>query len=486
MKATRSRQARWATITVVAVLAATGTGPGAALDPAPGLVRVSAASPFAPDCGVDIRAAGFGDGFADTEAEVSLAVDPGDPAVLVAAWMQDLYQGYVTATSTDGGASWTTTPVPGTSTCSGGDYDLAADPWLSIGRDGRTYLAGFSLDLPDEGVPAPHRTRLQVSTSDDAGRSWAAPVVVAAGLGALHDKPAVTAHPTRAGTAYLVWTEESTAFGPLSSGVHLAVTGDGGRTWSEPAPLLAALPPGFIPHGAELLVLPNGTLVVVATLNPTVLPPAGEVLPHTLVATTSGDGGATWSAPVQVAGFATRGPSFASVRDPETGDPIQVPGAFASAAVGPDGMLTVAWRHATADDSAEIRIARSPDGQHWTAPRVVASGTQAFLPATGVAPDGTIGVSWYDFRDDVPGDGPLSTSVRLAQSVDGEHWEEVRLAGPFDLRAAATRRIPAEGRFLGDYHSLVGTSRGFAAAFALPAPYASAGLSDVFFTTATR
>jgi hypothetical protein len=473
-------RARWlaagALAGVLALVAAAGAS-------SPRLTAMSGRSPYGAECGVDVAGAGFGDGFEGAEAEVSLAVDPTNPQRLVGAWMQDLYQGYVTASSTDAGRSWQITQVPGVSTCSGGDADLAADPWLSWGPDGRVYLAGFSLDLPDERIPTPIRTRLQVHTSDDGGASWSLPAEVAGGVVALHDKPAVTAHPQRPGTAYLVWTEQTSAFGPASTGIQLSTTSDGGAHWSQPVTVLPPMPPGFIPHGAQLLVASPQTLVVVATMNPTFVPQAGEVLEHAIVSVVSHDGGKTWSAPSPVARFATRGPSFASARDPETGDPIQAPGAFVSAAADAQGTVWLAWRHATSDEHAEIRLSRSDDGLRWTQPQVIAApGAQLFLPALAVS-NRALGVTFYDWRNDRLGDSELSTDVWLATSTDrGRTWRETHVAGPFDLRSSPTRRIPAEGRFLGDYHALVPFPGGFAAAFALPAPFATSGASDIFFS----
>jgi hypothetical protein len=62
-------------------------------------------------------------------------------------------------------------------------------------------------------------------------------------------------------------------------------------------------------------------------------------------------------------------------------------------------------------------------------------------------------VSYYDFRDDDPGDGSrLLSSCWLATSTDGgATWQEVPLGGPFDLRQAP---LTNQGFFLGDYQGL--------------------------------
>lgn len=228
--------------------------------------RISGASPYPADCGINMSATGYGDGVLDAETEPSLAVDPNNPRNLIAAWMQDLYQGYVVAYSRNGGSTWRTVMVPGISPCTGSEYELAADPWLSIGPDGTAYLAGISLDLSESTPRLPFRTRLQVSRSKDGGASWSQPAVIAEGRGRLHDKPALVADARRPGHAYVVWTEFLTALGPPADGIHFSRTTDGGLTWSTGQRLNFPMPQGAVPHGALINVLPDGALLAVTTV----------------------------------------------------------------------------------------------------------------------------------------------------------------------------------------------------------------------------
>jgi hypothetical protein len=148
---------KWIAAATVAVLAAGLFASSGAARPSAvnGPRGITGVSPYAPGCDTsDIEAQGFGERVADTETEAHLAVDPRNPRNLVVGWMQDLYRGYATAWSKNAGASWTTSIVPGNSRCSGDTFELAADPWLSTGPDGVTYLAGISLDLNDTPRPA--------------------------------------------------------------------------------------------------------------------------------------------------------------------------------------------------------------------------------------------------------------------------------------------------------------------------------------------
>lgn len=465
-------------------LSSASGGPPAVKGP---LRVVSSASPYAPACDTDIERQGFGERIADTETEATLAVDPQNSRSLVAGWMQDLYRGYVTAWSKNSGATWTVSTVPGISRCSGDSYELAADPWLSAGPDSTTYLAGISLDLNDAPHPSgppflPFRSRLQVNRSSDGGRSWSPPAVVVAGEGRLHDKPSLVADPGRAGHAYVVWTEFLTPLGPPAEGISFSRTTDGGKTWSPPLHLDFPMPAGSMPIGALIMVLPDGALLTVTTMRAR----NGTTDPHRIFATRSIDLGATWSPPTLVTEFpATDRRHSTPWSDPETGEAIDAPEWAISAAVAPNGAVHVTWRHARAPGVADIRLAKSTDGgASWASPTTVASaGAEMFLPVIAVAPDGTLGVTYYDDRCDVLGDQGYSNDLWFARSQDeGATWREAHVAGPFDMRTALLRKIPVRGLFVGDYHGLVPMPRGFGAAFALAQPQALIGGSDVFFS----
>jgi hypothetical protein len=107
------------------------------------LRRISGASALPASCVVP------GAFVPDSEVEPSLAVDRRDPSRLVAVWQQDRFvapggaRSNVTASSRDGGRHWRMKLVPGVSRCSGGDFERATDPWLSIGPEGTIYLSSL-------------------------------------------------------------------------------------------------------------------------------------------------------------------------------------------------------------------------------------------------------------------------------------------------------------------------------------------------------
>src|ERR671911_1665743 len=125
----RSRSKVFALCVSMAVLAAIGSVPATAVPSTTGpLVTVSGASPIAA-CEGDT---GFRDvggvpaiQFVNSEVEPHVMVDPSNPDIIIGAWQQDRWnsggaEGNVTATSLDGGASWTINPLTKSSNCTGG------------------------------------------------------------------------------------------------------------------------------------------------------------------------------------------------------------------------------------------------------------------------------------------------------------------------------------------------------------------------------
>jgi hypothetical protein len=433
------------------------------------LQAISGPSPFAAGCpGAlldETRVAG-------AEIEPAITVNPAHPRDIVATWQQDLGLGGartdLIATSPDGGKTWKRVTIPGLSRCTGGRFDAATDPWLSAGPDGTVYFSGAILDFSSDPPPA----ALVASRSRDGGRSWS-PTVTFAGPSVRLEREVITADPARPGHAYVVWWERDPSMPFVGSTHQFARTTDGGASWSPPVTLDAA-PPGALDQSAEVLVLPNGSLLALFAR----LELVGDGAVQKLFALRSRDQGETWSAPVEVVSQPVQ-PYF----DPETGD--QLPNqdlTFHSAAIAPDGTVYVAWDRASSGTSGTIDIAQSRDGgMTWSGPTALPGVTAfAFQPAIAVDRRGTVGIMWYDTRNDRPGDAALTTDVWFAHSADaGSSWRQIHVAGPFDFRTAPR---PSEFGRLGEYQGLVGLRRrGFAAVFTQAAPQAKDGPTDIFF-----
>jgi hypothetical protein len=399
------------------------------------------------------------------EVEPALTVDPTDRRHLVATWQQDIganaARSDLIATSDDGGGTWRTATIPGLTVCTGGTGDFASDPWLSIGGDGTVYFSGTSGSSTAEPPPV----AVVTSRSRDGGRTWQEPTTAAAAEPG-NDTDSIAASPTRAGHAYLMWAtwDHSYSVPMTTNALRFARTTDSGDTWS-PAVTVHDPAPTAIDFSGHVLELPTGDLLAV-WVNADVGSGLG-----TMMASRSSDEGATWDPAVQIAVQ-----PVGSFADPETGFELPQPG-FTSPVIGPDGTVYVATEGSTSPTTGAINVSRSLDGgRTWTTSPLPDVSAFAFEPAIAVDADGTVGVIWYDIRNDRPGDDSLTTDVWFAGSGDsGETWSQEHLAGPFDLRTAPNHR-------LGEYQGFVGLRRGFVGVVTMTAPQAENGPSDVFVT----
>lgn len=448
----------------------------ACVDTALASVAVSGPSPFAAGCSTSA-----GTLYPNAEVEPSVAANPVNPNHLLAMWQQDRWsngsaRGLVSAVSFDGGATWNTQTMAfsrcgGGSASNGGDFDRATDPWVSFGPDGTAWA--MALSTSGGSFTTGSASAMLVARSADGGRTWSNAVPLIADTAPyFNDKNAITADPADARFAYAVWDRlHESGNGPAM----FARTTDGGATW-EPA--RAILDPGATSQTINnlVVVLADGALVNVTTQLDNV---AGQRR-AAIVALRSTDRGATWTAP------ATVSPNLAvGARDPETGAAIRDGAILFSAAAGPGGSVHVAWQDARFSSGARDAVAysRSADGGlTWSAPvRVNPDATvAAFTPTVHVLADGTIGVTYFDLRDNTTDRATLPTGYWLARSADGATWTETRLAAPFDLATAPN----AGGLFLGDYMGLAGAGTTFLSLFARTTGE-PANRSDIFFVRAS-
>jgi hypothetical protein len=113
----------------------------------------------------------------------------------------------------------------------------------------------------------------------------------------------------------------------------------------------------------------------------------------------------------------------------------------------------VVWQDGRFSGKSEAVISSSTDGgATWSAPVRVsgAPGVPSFTPSVAVASDGTVGVSYFDFRSNTAAAG-LPTDLWFAHChaacTNAASWTEAHAYGPFDIEKAPVAR----GYFLGDY-----------------------------------
>jgi hypothetical protein len=429
--------------------------------------------------------------FLDSEVEPWVDVNPTNLANVVGAYQQDRWsnggaRGLVAGVSDDGGATWTNVVIPGITLCSGGVYDRSTDPWVTFGPDGTVHQLALSFnDVASPLEPRDFDHALLASKSTDGGHTWTQPVEVIRDLDAnvFNDKQSITADPRAAGVVYAVWDRlvfpsserASVIAGFVSSAfrgpVWFARTTNGGTSW-EPARQI--FDPGQENQtiGNQIVVLPDGDLVDVFDLIHEVRN-KGQNRGLNVALIRSENRGDSWGPqarsgkidPIVVDRLGTIGNS-----DPETGDPVRTGDIIPDVAVAPNGDLYVAWQDArpNGNQADAIVVSKSTDGGFsWSrfakvnkTPTNIAIGNQqAFTPSVHVAADGTVAVSYYDFRNnDAAAD--LKTDYFVVHChpsstvtcTDSDDWgDEAQVTdASFDMRQAPF----AGGFFTGDYEGL--------------------------------
>jgi hypothetical protein len=398
------------------------------------------------------------------ETDTMIAADPHRPRHLVATWDVDDHRSNVTATSQNGGKTWRISTVPGISKCTGGISDQVVDPFVSIGAGGAAYFATLPLSV----------SGFLVNSSPDGGTTWASPQTADPAAGLTDDLPSVVADPVIGGRAYLTWSRFTFSGNAITGGdARFSRTVDGAHSFSTPV-VIDSPAAGRAALESRLVQMSDGSLLDLlgeAPVQPLTAPMA-------TFASRSTDGGTSWSDPVRV----TTVPQNA-ILDPDSGARQYEFCCLFAVAAGPANTAYVAYTKVKGRRSGRVVVVGSTDGgSTWGRPRtVVRLPAQALQAAVAVAGDGTVGVTWYDFRHDNVGDRPLTTDFWFAFSRDhGRTWHRSHLAGPFDLRTS--RRA---GRPLGVYQGLAGLPHGFAASFIEARPKARHGSEDVFFARIT-
>jgi hypothetical protein len=409
-------------------------------------VQVSALSPFPANC----LSNQTGSVYQNSAVEPFVAVDPNRPEHLVGAWQQDRWSngaatGVLAAVSMDRGRTWTTS-FAHFSICTGGTYERASDPWVSIAPDGTVHQA--ALGVNGAGV----LTSVLVSRSSDGGFTWSEPITVDVRPG--DDKESITADPTDARYVYTIWDNTNGNSAPA----WFSRSTDGGITW-EPARIIYSPAVGGHANSHQIQVLQDGTLVDVFALTPPTVNGRSQLT--SIAVMRSQDHGASWSAPAIVSTDGTIG-----TVDPKTQNDLRTGAGIPSASVDPvSGAVYIVWTDARFSGGLRdgVALSKSLDGGvTWSAPVQInqAPGVQAFTP-TVAAGAGRVAVTYYDFRQDTNDPNVLMTTCWRVVSVNGgSSWTETQVAGPFDLLSAP---LAGGAPFIGDYQGMAASGELFVA-----------------------
>jgi hypothetical protein len=442
--------------------------------------------------------------FPGSEVEPWLEVNPASPDNVVTFYQQDRYsnggsKGNVAAVSFDGGATFTRTVPPELARCTpgGGPLQRATDPWISFGPGGALHALSLVIN-PDPPTGGFGASAMVYNRSTTGGLSWEAPTVLRIDTDPnfLNDKGSITADPNAANFVYAVWDrvrEPSRAQhaqdNPIGAGfkgpIWFTRTTNGGNSW-EPARSIYETGANKQTIGNQIVVRPQGQLfdffgdIVNRSRRRGGI---GPVLVSFIVST---DRGATWSKPRsiddQLPMSLFRGDSTIDTEpfpcpDPAlTGRcPIRSGDFIPEVAVNQsNGNLYAVWMDARfsffttgAFRYDSIAYSQSTNGgASWSAPIQVnltpnsepIDDRQAFTPSVDVGADGTVTVTYYDFRENTPDPATLLTRHYASHChpstencANPASWdEETPIGAPFNIREAAY----AGGYFLGDYMGL--------------------------------
>ena len=412
----------------------------------------------------------------DHATEPFVATSPINPRNVAAAWFQGVFQDMTAGVSFDGGQTWQQDPIPLT-TCSGGLSPGTGDPWLSFAPNGDLYAVAIvwnSSSWTDR--------QIVVSKSADGGLHWSAPVVLP-GSGVLDppaDHPSITADPANPQFVYAIWNGNSSKH---SSAAVFTRTTDGGIAWETARAIVQTASQSFIQF-SQIFMLPNGTLADVFEFYAE--QPNKPITFTNLQVMRSTDHGQTWSAPIN---GVTMTPLYlpngnTQVVDPETGQFVLDLTNPSFAVDSQSGNLYAVWEDGRFSNFQynDIALSMSADGGlTWSAPirvnqtplNIPSLDRQAFFPSIAATANGTIGVSYYDFRFNNPNPG-LPTDRWLVQCSPSSNnpasnpccWgNEVRLTDTSFNVEAVVPRAPNGDIFLGDYFGMAAAGNGFVSVF---------------------
>jgi hypothetical protein len=335
------------------------------------------------------------------------------------------------ATSTDNGLTWTSGELPSTTQYSNppGAWNRISDPSVSYDPKHNVWIiAGLAIDNSVVGKA------VLASRSFDGGLTWQAPVTISqGGGGAFYDKSWIgcdtSATSSFYGNCYVEWDD---AF--AGQKFMMSRSTDGGATWS----------PSTVPNrsviGGQIVVQPNGTVIVVITGNGV----------ESYIST---NGGVSYTGPTTISSLTVHGAT--NMRD----------GAgLVSAEIDGAGTVYVAWqdcRFRSGCSADDIVFSSSSNGTTWSAvqriPIVPTNSTAEFFqPGIGVdhATEGAtahLGVVFYFMPTNNCTTNTCKVMAGFVSSTNaGATWSApTKYFGPMKQ----TSMPNPGGYFLGDYTS---------------------------------
>ena len=465
-------------------------------------------------------------------------------------WSNGSAQSTATFYSDDGGFTWDLSFTPITRCSGGlqtgtESFDRASDPWLAVtpGKVGKDdddedddkYKGAIfhQMSLMTDRLPpftGELRSAYSMLRSTDGGRTWSDPIIVSNRTefepGApFNDKNTLTADPYKQKFVYGTWqllkdvlpTDDSAI--PIEffySDTFFVRTKNKGKSWESAraiykirndVDLLAAagIDPSVTPIfgaqniGHQIVVLPDGRLVNVSQARFSI--PGPDFLERTIIR--SFDNGDTWEQTGRIipsntiGGFVALDGELLFASGGAISNTVRSAGSIPDIAVNrTNGFMYVVWQNVDPTFSfIGVFMSMSKDGgDTWSDEIIVGGGdltpdgfaSFAQLPAVHVADDGTVGVLFFDDRNDV-----ICPDFSLTNEEHPECFTVLPdgsvKAGPYshdwyfksydpDLNLIAEMRVTPEsfdlrqapiarGYFPGDYVNCSSTDNDFVCAF---------------------
>ena len=422
-----------------------------------------------------------------SQNEPTVAVDPHATNVVVAGSNDycaqivngDVWVGYYR--STDGGANWQDSLVPGypadtsaaaTVAATHGSCSAAGDPSQAFDRDGRLFYAFicFNRSKPINGG-------VYVTRYLSDGAAYDRTVLVKNGTpsgqfttGLFQDKVNLTVDQTGgsfSGNVYVAWSQYP-GFSGTNNAVLFSRSTDHGVTFSKPVKVTP------VAHGTasfvDLAVGPDGAVYVAYLTYASSSNPSTDVW-----LSKSSDGGLSFGAPAHVATIVPfDSGQFSGNGFVDCGDgPFACPTRFTfsrfttAPAVAADGTgVHVVWNAELSDGQSKVFVRNSPDGTSWSTPATtldtVAAGHQ-WTPDIASS-SGRITAVFYDSRADPAyspsrpfgntsggqNSGDVVQTWAATSTTGGMRWTESQLSthgSNFGWETHGSRRVG----FWGDY-----------------------------------
>ncbi|MFL5625947.1 MAG: exo-alpha-sialidase [Ktedonobacteraceae bacterium] len=345
------------------------------------------------------------------------------------------------ATSTNGGSTWTSGFLPGTTTFASppGTYDRLSDPSVAYDAAHNVWLISYLGLVGANPSVAPTAPAVLVSRSTDGGLTWGNPIQVNSGGTNNQDKNWSVCDDTATspfyGHCYTEWDDNGN--GNL---VQMSTSTDGGLTWGA----RKSTANNATVIGGQPLVQPNGTVIV----------PIENANETALLAFTSTNGGASWNSTITVT-TVNHHTDAGSIRS----------GSLPTAEVDGSGTVYVVWSDCRFERSCKANdmvMTTSTNGTSWSAvTRVpidaVGSGVDHFIPGLAVdkstsGSSAHLGLAYYYYPNTRCSSSTCQLDVGFISSTNGgSTWSSAtQLAGPMTLTWLANT---SQGYMVGDYIS---------------------------------